>query len=84
MKKILWMSLVALVSAGVQAAPLRVALLDYTDETSMRSDPLLGGLVAPETLAAKGAFYTGAALVDQQKGFTLIDRRDFIGQVEKL
>lgn len=63
--------------------PLRVALMDFDDQTGMKSDAALGGGIAPGALAAKGAFALGEQLLGSES-FTLIDRRDFMDQVERL
>ncbi len=85
MKK-MWLLMVWVVLAGVLsglAAPVRVALLDFEDQTGMKSDPLLGGLIQSGALANKGVSLMGKELLDQEM-FTLIDRRDFMSQMEKL
>lgn len=63
--------------------PLRVAVLDFVDQTGMKSDQQLGGAIAPGALAGKGFIVLGKQLVNAG-GFEVIDRRDFIAQVEKL
>ena len=73
---------VALTGAALAAAPMRVAVMDFDDQTGQRADALLGGSVAPAAIAAKGAFLVGQRLLSQ-KEFTLIDRRDFIAQMEQ-
>jgi len=72
---------VALTGAAL-AEPLRVAVMDFDDQTGQRADARLGGAVAPAALAAKGAFLLGQKLLGN-KEFTLIDRRDFIAQMEQ-
>lgn len=73
---------VALTSAALAAEPMRVAVMDFDDQTGQRADARLGGSVAPAALTAKGAFLVGQKLLGN-KEFTLIDRRDFIAQMEK-
>lgn len=73
---------VALTGAALAAEPMRVAVMDFDDQTGQRADALLGGSVAPAAIAAKGAFLVGQRLLTQ-KNFTLIDRRDFIAQMEQ-
>jgi len=73
---------VALTGAALAAEPMRVAVMDFDDQTGQRADALLGGSVAPAAIAAKGAFLVGQRLL-AQKNFTLIDRRDFIAQMEQ-
>jgi hypothetical protein len=70
-------------AAVASAAPIRVALMDFQDQTGMKSDASLGGGMAPGALADKGLYLLGQQLLDQE-GFSLIDRRDFMTQVEKL
>ena len=65
------------------AAPIRIALMDFEDGTGMKSDAALGGRIAPGALADKGLTLLGEQLLGQE-GFSLIDRRDFMDQVEKL
>ncbi len=80
------MSVVLLVVAFaslVSAAPIRVALMDFQDQTGLPADQLMGGAIKPGALAEKGAYLIGKGLVGKE-GFELIDRRDFIAQVEKL
>jgi len=64
------------------AQPMRVAVLDFDDQTGQRADVRLGGAIVPGALAAKGAFLLGQKLINQPS-FTLIDRRDFIAQIEQ-
>ncbi len=63
-------------------APLRVAVLEFQDQTGLRSDPRLGGAMPAGALAERGVFMLGKHLVNHP-GFVLIDRRDFINQVEQ-
>jgi hypothetical protein len=66
-----------------QAAPLRVVVLDFTDQTGMAADARLGGTIQPGALAQKGAFVLGKQLLGRE-GFTLLDRRDLLAQMERL
>ena len=63
-------------------APLRVAVLEFQDQTGLRSDQRLGGSMPVGSLAERGVFMLGKHLVNQP-GFVLIDRRDFINQMER-
>ncbi len=84
MKTLLLVS--ALLSASIATAapdPLRVALLDFDNQASVASDAAVVGGVTPKALADKGVFALGAALANNP-GFVLIDRRDFIVQIESL
>lgn len=64
------------------AQPMRIIVLDFDDQTGQRADAQLGGVIAPGALATKGAFLLGQKLLNEPK-FTLIDRRDFIAQMER-
>lgn len=73
--------------AGVVIAeaqtPTRVAVLEFQDQTGMKAEALQGGGIAPGAMAEKGVFVLGKTLANRP-GFTLIDRRDLMGQMEKL
>ena len=71
---------ILMIGATVSAAPIRVALLDFNDETGQRGDALLGGAIAPGALAGKGALLLGKELAPDPT-FSLIDRRDFTSQI---
>ncbi len=75
----LWMVATVCVSA---MPPLRVAVLEFEDQTGMRSDARLGGAMDRGSLAERGVFMLGKHLVNQD-GFVLIDRRDFLEQMER-
>jgi len=84
MKKMMWLPAVGVVALScAQALAMRVALLDFDDQAGMASDPRLGGLLAPGSLARKGVYLLAKDLVGRP-GMTIIDRRDFMAQVEKL
>lgn len=86
MKTLIVALLVLASSAWAQtndARPLRVAVLDFVDQTGKQSDEKLGGTIAPGALADKGFLVLGKQLLGGG-GFEVIDRRDFISQVEKL
>ncbi len=68
---------------GWAAAPMRVAVLEFEDQTGMRPDQRLGGALSKGSLAERGVFMLGKHLVNQD-GMVLIDRRDFLEQVERL
>ena len=73
--------LLAIVSAPADG-PIRVAVMDFEDQTGQQSDAKLGGTINPAALAAKGVTALTRDLVGAE-GFVLIDRRDFINQIEK-
>lgn len=82
-RSILMMALLA-GALGVRAEqPLRVAVLEFQDQTGQKSDALLGGAVAPGAMAEKGVFVLGKLLANRPE-FTLVDRRDLIDQMERL
>lgn len=83
MKKFLTATFVLVAALAANAAPLRVAVLDFVDQTGQKADSKLGGQIAPGTLAEKGVFLLGKQLVGNP-AYTLIDRRDLIAQMEKL
>jgi len=72
--------LAAALSAG--AEPLRVAVMDFEDQTGLKADDRLGGAIQKGAIAQKGAFVLSKQLADQE-GFVLIDRRDVLAQIEK-
>jgi hypothetical protein len=63
--------------------PTRVAVLEFQDQTGMKADALQGGGIAPGAMAEKGVFVLGKTLANRP-GFTLIDRRDLMEQMDKL
>lgn len=83
MKKWILSLMIGLMGTTWAAAPMRVAVLEFQDLTGMRSDERLGGSIDPASLAAKGVYMLGKELVNQE-GFVLIDRRDFMAQMEQL
>lgn len=84
MKRLLVISLAAIALNALAAdRPLRVAVLDFVDQSGQRSDSKLGGAIAPGALADKGFLLLGKHLV-AAGGFEVIDRRDFISQIEQL
>ena len=84
MKRILGLALL-MIGAGWAGAqtPTRVAVLEFQDQTGMKADALQGGAIAPGAMAEKGVFVLGKTLANRP-GFTLIDRRDLMEQMDKL
>ena len=70
-------------AAVASAEPIRVALMDFQDQTGMKTDAALGGAISPVALADKGVFLLSEQMVGKD-GFTLVDRRDFMDQMAKL
>ena len=83
MKKLMIGFVVVAGAMLASAAPLRVAVLDFVDQTGQRSDEKLGGQIVPGAMAAKGVFLLGKQLANNPD-YVLIDRRDLIEQMEKL
>ena len=84
MKRLISILTVVVVSAAVASAePIRVALMDFQDQTGMRSDAELGGGISPAALAGKGVIVLSQQMLGKE-GFTLVDRRDFMEQMDKL
>ena len=81
MKKLLAALLIVSGLAPAFSQPLRVAVLEFEDRTGMRADARLGGTINPAILAEKGLYSLGQELVGTGN-FALIDRRDFINQIE--
>lgn len=78
-------AIITLLLAGlihVDAAPLRVVVLDFVDATGMKSDERLGGAIAAGALAEKGVNAIGKQLANKE-GFVLLDRRDFLAQLDQ-
>ena len=78
-----WMTMAMFATAAAAADPVRVAVMDFDDQTGQKSDAALGGTINPKALADKGIFVMGQQLLGKE-GFTLIDRRDLIAQMEKM
>jgi hypothetical protein len=81
----IWALGLLMIGVGVATAqsPSRVAVLEFQDQTGMKADALQGGGIAPGAMAEKGVFVLGKTLANRP-GFTLIDRRDLMEQMEKL
>ncbi len=78
------LGLLAVLAVTARAeAPIRAVVLEFQDQTGQRSDALLGGAIAPGAMAEKGVFLLGKALANRP-GFTLVDRRDLLSQMERL
>ena len=70
-------------SVSLSAEPIRVTVLDFQDQTGMKSDALLGGAVSSAAMADKGVFLLGKLLAGKD-GFSLVDRRDLLAQMERM
>ena len=81
----IWALGLLMIGVGVATAqsPSRVAVLEFQDQTGMKADALQGGGIAPGAMAEKGVFVLGKTLANRP-GFTLIDRRDLMEQMDKL
>ncbi|MEI6970425.1 MAG: PEGA domain-containing protein [bacterium] len=78
----LFVAILSIAGITCYAAPLKVALLDFNDETGMKADASLGGRVDTSLLASKGVYILARKLLDEAN-FTVVDRRDFITQIDK-
>jgi hypothetical protein len=65
------------------AAPIRVAILGFDDETGMAADKKLGGAIDTESLASKGTHLITQKMIGQAN-YVLVDQRDFMAQMKKL
>lgn len=83
MKRIVGFSMFLLAVAVSWAQPQRVAVLEFEDLSGMRSDPRLGGVITPASMAEKGVYLVGKKLANRED-FVLIDRRDFMAQMEQV
>lgn len=68
---------------SVQARPVRVIMLDFTDETGGSADAALIGELNSGVFTKKGPYFLQKALLSSPD-LTLIDRRDFIRQIQQL
>ncbi len=68
---------------SAHARPLRVIMLDFTDETGGIADTALTGPLNSRAFTEKGVYFLQQSLL-ASPGFTLIDRRDFVRQIEQL
>lgn len=82
MKRVITMACLMTMGVSCMAAPLKVALLDFNDETGTKADALLGGKIHTDILAGKGVHMLARQLLDKGE-FTVIDRRDFTTQIDK-
>lgn len=85
MKTVFYALFLAVAAAyAVSAAdPVRVIVVDFENQTGQRADTLLGGTIDPGALADKGVHILMEKLA-RDSAFVLVDRRDYIRQVEKL
>ena len=75
-------ALAALAIEARAAAPIRVALMDFEDQTGTGSDALLGGAIKPAAVAGQSGFLLASRMLNSTN-FVLVDRRDFMSQIEK-
>jgi hypothetical protein len=64
------------------AGPIRVALMEFEDQTGTGSDELLGGAIKPAAVAGQSGFLLASRMLNSSN-FVLVDRRDFIAQIER-
>lgn len=75
--------LAAMMAVTVHAAPTRVVLMDFEDQSGGSMDQSLGGMVNSEQLASKGIYALSRELLEKGD-FVLIDRRDFMKQMQEM
>lgn len=68
---------------SAQARPVRVIMLDFTDETGGSADVALTGALNSKSFTEKGVYFLEKSLLASAE-FSIIDRRDFIEQIEQL
>jgi len=83
MKRMIAAWMIGMIAGSALAVPVKVAVLDFEDRTGMAPDELLGGVIRPGALAGKGLDVLARHLLGAES-FVLVDRRDFINQVEQL
>ena len=77
------MSVLAMTAMVLQAAPVRVVILDFEDDTGKAADNRLGGAVNTQVLAKKGAYLMMKQLIGNAD-FKVVDQRDFMAQMSKM
>lgn len=65
------------------ARPVRVIMLDFADETGGTADASLTGDLNSKAFTEKGPYFLQQSLLSSPE-FILIDRRDFVRQIESL
>ncbi len=83
MKIKLLTTLIAILAITSIAAPIRVAILGFDDETGLAADKKLGGAIDTESLASKGTHLVTQKMIGQPN-YVLVDQRDFMAQMKKL
>lgn len=73
----------AFVAFNSFAEPINVALLDFENKATLSSDTELTAGISADSIAAKGVDALTEGLV-KEKNISLIDRRDFIRQTERI
>jgi len=69
--------------SSAHAKPVRVIMLDFADETGGSADVALTGSLNSKAFTEKGPYFLQKVLLSSPE-FTLIDRRDFVRQIEQL
>jgi len=83
MKSMGLICVLAVATAVSAAEPLRVALMDFDNQASAVANVAIVGGVTPKALAEKGVSALGAVLANDV-AYVLIDRRDFMNQIQSL
>lgn len=80
MKRLVAAVVVAFCAGAGVAAPIRVALLDFDDQTGAAPEAALGGALRPGSLVQKGPYLLAKQLLDRE-GFVLVDRRELLAEM---
>ncbi len=83
MKRHILTAVMIMVAVSTIAAPIRVAILGFDDETGLAADKKLGGNIDTKILAEKGTHLITEKMIGQ-KGYVLVDQRDFMNQMKKM
>lgn len=82
--KITVLLLTLLITISCMAAPARIVLLDFTDDTAVKTLPGgMTGSINKQSIARNGIYFLSRALLDN-KNFVLVDRREFMKQMDRL
>ncbi len=73
--------MISMISMFTFAAPTRVLVTDFVNESAGSRDALLGGTVKSEDLASRGAHALMKEMLDQPE-VVLVDRREYLEQME--
>jgi len=80
--KLMIVAMLAVSAIVLQAAPVRVVILDFEDNSGMTSDKQLGGTIDTKSLAQKGSYLMMEQLIGTAD-FVIVDQRDFMAQMSR-